>query len=73
MTNDSDDYEYQQERQREIEAEKVRQQRIRDKVPGRRANGKARAGDIDGQSYVIKSPSMLSLPGLVIFQTILCY
>ncbi|KAG5647569.1 hypothetical protein DXG03_008922 [Asterophora parasitica] len=39
--------EYQTERQNEVEAEKARQQRIRDKVPGRRANGKARAGDID--------------------------
>lgn len=49
MTNGSDDMEYQIERQNEIEAEKARQQRIREKVPGRRINGKARAGDIDGE------------------------
>ncbi|KAF8213248.1 exocyst complex component sec8 [Mycena galopus ATCC 62051] len=42
-----DDYERERERREEIEAEKLRQQRIRDKAPGRRVNGKARAGDID--------------------------
>lgn len=50
MTNGSDDMEYQMERQNEMEAEKARQQRIREKVPGRRVNGKARAGDIDGEA-----------------------
>jgi exocyst complex component 4 len=44
-----DDYERERERREEAEAEKLRQQRIRDKAPGRRANGKARAGDIDGK------------------------
>lgn len=48
MTNGSDDFDYQRERQMEQEAERQRQQRIREKVPGRRVNGKARAGDIDG-------------------------
>lgn len=48
MTNGSDDYDYQRERREEMEAERIRQQRIREKVPGRRVNGKARAGDIDG-------------------------
>lgn len=52
LTNGSDEMEYQTERQMEIEAEKARQQRIRDKVPGRRVNGKARAGDIDGEDCV---------------------
>ncbi|KAG5635065.1 hypothetical protein H0H81_012546 [Sphagnurus paluster] len=47
MTNGSDEIDHQIERQNEIEAEKARQQRIRDKVPGRRLNGKVRAGDID--------------------------
>lgn len=46
-TNGSDDLEYQKEKRAEMEAERARQQRIRDKVPGRRVNGKARAGDID--------------------------
>lgn len=56
MTNGSDDLEYQRERQKEIEAENVRQQRIRDKVPGRRVNGKARAGDIDGMFPILWVP-----------------
>ncbi|KAF7339621.1 Sec8 exocyst complex component specific domain-containing protein [Mycena sanguinolenta] len=42
-----DDYERERERREEAEAEKQRQQRIREKAPGRRVNGKARAGDID--------------------------
>jgi hypothetical protein len=53
MTNESEDREYEIERQNELQAEKVRQQRIRDKVPGRRTNGKARAGDIDGQYSLV--------------------
>ncbi|GLB35982.1 putative vacuolar-sorting protein 54, of GARP complex [Lyophyllum shimeji] len=54
MTNGSDEMQYQTERQNEMEAEKVRQQRIRDKVPGRRVNGKARAGDIDAVLEQVK-------------------
>ncbi|KAG6885406.1 hypothetical protein C0993_002139 [Termitomyces sp. T159_Od127] len=54
MMNESDDVEYQAERQNALEAEKARQQRIRDKVPGRRTNGKARAGDIDAVLDQIK-------------------
>ncbi|KAK7064373.1 Sec8 exocyst complex component-specific domain-containing protein [Favolaschia claudopus] len=42
-----DDYQRERERREELEAERARQQRIRDKAPGRRVNGKARAGDID--------------------------
>ncbi|KAK7468709.1 exocyst subunit [Stygiomarasmius scandens] len=42
-----DEVEYQRERRNDIEAEKSRQQRIREKAPGRRPNHKARAGDID--------------------------
>jgi hypothetical protein len=42
------DMERGQEREREIAKEKERQRRIRDKVQGRRPNGKARTGDIDG-------------------------
>ncbi|KAJ7596856.1 exocyst complex component sec8 [Mycena floridula] len=44
---DSDDYEYQQERAQAAETERLRQQRIQNRVPGRQVNGKARAGDID--------------------------
>ena len=46
------DDEWERERQQEVEAERQRQKRIMDKVPGRRANGKAKAGDIDGMSSV---------------------
>lgn len=49
MTNGSTDRE--QERAREMEEEKQRQRKLRDKVAGRRPNGKARAGDIDGKSF----------------------
>ncbi|PPQ65775.1 hypothetical protein CVT24_011992, partial [Panaeolus cyanescens] len=43
-----DDYdeEYQKERQQELEAEKARQQRIRDRAPGARSKG-SKAGEID--------------------------
>lgn len=54
MTNGSDDFEYQREREMEMEAERARQQRIRDRVPGRRVNGRARAGDIDAVLDQIK-------------------
>ncbi|KAJ7225698.1 exocyst complex component sec8 [Mycena pura] len=43
----SEEMEYQRERKEEMEAERLRQQRIRDRAPGRRMNGKTRAGDID--------------------------
>ena len=61
MTNESEDREYEIERQNELQAEHARQQRIRDKVPGRRINGKARAGDIDGEhrSLVLVTGSFL--------------
>lgn len=48
MTNGSVDTEWEQEREREMLAEQNRQKRIKDRVPGRRMNGKAKAGDIDG-------------------------
>ncbi|KAI0068285.1 hypothetical protein BV25DRAFT_1793562 [Artomyces pyxidatus] len=41
------DDEWELERQKAVEAERQRQKRIKDKVPGRRVNGKAKAGDID--------------------------
>lgn len=48
MTNGSDDYEYEEQRRKEREREQRTQQRIKEKAMGRRTNGKARAGDIDG-------------------------
>jgi exocyst complex component 4 len=51
MTNESDDFEYGKERQKALEVENARQQRIRDKAPGRKMTGKARAGDIDGVCF----------------------
>lgn len=48
MTNGT--MEREREREKELEEENLRQKRIRDKVPGRRPNGKSRAaGDIDGE------------------------
>ncbi|KAF5323312.1 hypothetical protein D9611_005740 [Ephemerocybe angulata] len=47
-TVESEDAEYWRERDREIEAEKARQQRIRERAPGiRPARGNTRAGEID--------------------------
>ncbi|TFY68131.1 hypothetical protein EVG20_g3687 [Dentipellis fragilis] len=48
------DEEWERERQREIEVQNQRQKRIREKVPGRRVNGKAKAGDIDAVLDEIK-------------------
>ncbi|KAF5374943.1 hypothetical protein D9758_000454 [Tetrapyrgos nigripes] len=47
MTNDSEDPEYERERRNDREAEKVRQQRIKERATGRKPNQRARAGDID--------------------------
>ena len=52
MTDASDSTDYHMDRQSEIEAEKVRQQRIRDRVPGRRIKGSAPAGNIDGTTSI---------------------
>ncbi|KAF9447796.1 exocyst complex component sec8 [Macrolepiota fuliginosa MF-IS2] len=52
MTNGSDDFEYQRQRQDEIEAEKARQHRIQEKALKRK--GTTRAGDIDAVLDEIK-------------------
>ncbi|KZT02404.1 uncharacterized protein LAESUDRAFT_730147 [Laetiporus sulphureus 93-53] len=52
--DDMVDTEYERERQKEIEIQKARQQRLRDRVPGRKATGKAKAGDIDAVLDEIK-------------------
>ncbi|OSD03299.1 hypothetical protein PYCCODRAFT_1444640 [Trametes coccinea BRFM310] len=54
MSNDDMMDEYEEQRRREMEVQKARQKRIREKVPGRRATGKARAGDIDAVLDEIK-------------------
>lgn len=46
-----EDEEYEKEKEREIAIQKDRQKRIRDKVPGRKATGKHRPGDIDGAPF----------------------
>jgi exocyst complex component 4 len=51
MTNGSEDFDYQRERELEIQNEALRQKKIKDKVPGRKVNGKTRQGTIDGQSF----------------------
>ncbi|KAI0830535.1 Sec8 exocyst complex component-specific domain-containing protein [Trametes gibbosa] len=54
MSNDDAMDEYEEQKRREIEVQKARQMRIREKVPGRRATGKAKAGDIDAVLDEIK-------------------
>ncbi|KAG1749817.1 Sec8 exocyst complex component-specific domain-containing protein [Suillus paluster] len=54
MTNGSEDIAYEQEKQREKEMEMRRQERIRERMPGRKATGKAKAGDIDAVLDQIK-------------------
>ncbi|KAI0361385.1 hypothetical protein OH77DRAFT_1417634 [Trametes cingulata] len=54
MSNDDVVDEYEEQRKREMEVQKARQMRIREKVPGRRATGKAKAGDIDAVLDEIK-------------------
>lgn len=46
MTNEGNE-EYERDRKAEIERQKSRQERIRERMPGRRPTGKAKAGDID--------------------------
>ena len=48
MTAGSEDAEWERQRMLEQEAERQLQKRIKDRVPQRRAKGKAKAGDIDG-------------------------
>lgn len=52
-TNDMVDDEYEEQKRREIEVQKARQKKVKEKVPGRRATGKAKAGDIDGEFYTL--------------------
>ncbi|KAH7930548.1 exocyst complex component sec8 [Leucogyrophana mollusca] len=54
MTNGSEDMDYGREKQQELEQERQRQERIRARMPGRKATGKARAGDIDAVLDQIK-------------------
>ncbi|OAX44421.1 hypothetical protein K503DRAFT_678876 [Rhizopogon vinicolor AM-OR11-026] len=54
MTNGSEDTAYEREKQREKEKEMMRQERIRERMPGRKATGKAKAGDIDAVLDQIK-------------------
>lgn len=65
MTNGSDDFEYQRQRQEEIEAEKARQQRIQEKALQRK--GTARTGDIDGAYSPLYMISFLSQSGLTCY------
>lgn len=65
MTNGSDDFEYQRQRQEEIEAEKARQQRIQEKALKRK--GTARTGDIDGACCPLYVISFLPQSGLTCY------
>ena len=53
MTAGSEDAEWERRRTLEQEAERQLQKRIKDRVPQRRAKGKAKAGDIDGMCFVV--------------------
>jgi hypothetical protein len=50
MTAGSEDAQWERQRTLDQEAERQLQKRIKDRVPQRRARGKAKAGDIDGMS-----------------------
>ena len=63
-TIDAADEEYERQRQQEIETQKARQRKIREKVPGRHATGKAKAGDIDGKPCTPPPHSPDHCPGL---------
>ncbi|KAG2350162.1 hypothetical protein BDR05DRAFT_978965 [Suillus weaverae] len=54
MTNGSEDIAYEKEKQREKELEMRRQERIRERMPYRKATGKAKVGDIDAVLDQIK-------------------
>lgn len=53
MTAGSEDAEWERRRTLEQEAERQLQKRIKDRVPQRRARGKAKAGDIDGMCIAV--------------------
>lgn len=55
-----DDYNYQRDRELEIDAEKARQQRIRDNGLGLLKKGNVRRGEIDGMSIIYSSGTQLS-------------
>lgn len=64
MTLESEDMDYFKGREDELAAEKQRQQRIRDKVPGRQVKRNARAGDIDSMLTLIRHKifTLITLP-----------
>lgn len=53
MTAGSEDAQWERQRTLDQEAERQLQKRIKDRVPQRRAKGKAKAGDIDGTSIAL--------------------
>ena len=53
MTAGSEDAEWERQRMLEQEAEQQLQKRIKDRVPQKRAKGKAKAGDIDGMCTAV--------------------
>ena len=53
MTSGSEEAEWERQRTLEQEAERQLQKRIKDRVPQKRAKGKAKAGDIDGTSIML--------------------
>lgn len=61
MTAGSEDAEWERKRTLEQEAERQLQKRIKDRVPQKRAKGKAKAGDIDGTSIVAAPDVILTI------------
>jgi len=53
MTAGSEDAKWERQRTLDQEAERQLQKRIKDRVPQRRARGKAKAGDIDGMRIAL--------------------
>jgi hypothetical protein len=67
MTAGSEDAEWERKRTLELETERQLQKRIKDRVPQRRARGKAKAGDIDGMRTAVVAVYN------VVFKARLCY
>ncbi|KIJ68218.1 hypothetical protein HYDPIDRAFT_106370 [Hydnomerulius pinastri MD-312] len=54
MTNGTDEFDYERHRRMEVEREKARQERMKERMPFRKPTGKAKAGDIDAVLDQIK-------------------
>lgn len=53
LANGNDEGNYELERRSEVEREKARQDRIKERMPYRKPTAKAKTGEIDGQSKAL--------------------